>query len=238
MSKMDRICLSCEHAANEVPAAYRRLFAENPSILFSHRAYDIGILEVAKRMAQLLRRPLFACCATRLLIDANRSLGHANLFSEFSRQLPQKDRDWLIRNLYRRYRESVTRHVRSQIRRNRRVFHLSLHSFTPVLHGQTRKADIGILYDPGRKTETAAARALQHILRDITGLRIRRNYPYRGTADGFTASLRKTHSGRAYLGIEIEINQAMLRGDRFKAAQLAELICLALEQIRIPAVMR
>jgi len=233
MNPMDRIILSCEHAGNQVPAAYRHLFAENPSILFSHRAYDIGILEVAKRMEQFLRRPLFACHTTRLLIDANRSLGHPNLFSEFSKTLPQGDKDWMVGNLYRRYRESVTNHVRRQIRRNRQALHLSLHSFTPVLRGRIRTADIGILYDPKRERETAVAAALRPILGDLTGLRIRRNYPYRGTADGFTSALRKIHNARAYLGIEIEINQAMLKGNGSKAAQLAELLCLALDQVKI-----
>ncbi len=36
---------------------------------------------------------------------------------------------------------------------------------------------------------------------------IRRNYPYRGNADGFTTYLRKKYPASKYIGVEIEINQ-------------------------------
>jgi hypothetical protein len=36
------------------------------------------------------------------------------------------------------------------------------------------------------------------------------NYPYRGTSDGFTAALRKRYAEDSYLGLEIEVNQALL----------------------------
>jgi predicted N-formylglutamate amidohydrolase len=231
MSIIDRIFLSCEHAANQVPAAYRQLFAKNPSVLSSPRAFDIGILEVAKRIAGVLRLPLFACFTTRLLIDTNRSLQHPHLFSEFSRNLSFSDKSWLVHNLYHRYRESATQHIGQQIRRNHRILHLSLHSFTPILHGKRRTADIGILYDPKRKSEKSLAVALQGALRNSTGLRIRRNYPYLGHADGFTTALRKAYNARLYLGIEIEINQAMLTGKRSKAVQLAHYLCSSLDRI-------
>jgi predicted N-formylglutamate amidohydrolase len=38
-------------------------------------------------------------------------------------------------------------------------------------------------------------------------LRLRRNYPYQGRADGLTASLRRHHPDAAYVGIELEVNQ-------------------------------
>ena len=41
-------------------------------------------------------------------------------------------------------------------------------------------------------------------------LKIRRNFPYLGTADGFTTFLRKQFDGKYYAGVEIEINQHFL----------------------------
>ena len=89
------------------------------------------------------------------------------------------------------------------------VLHLSMHSFTPILHGKIRDADIGLLYDPTRELECKFCKDLGSLLKRETPFRVRYNYPYRGVADGFTTELRKSFSGKQYLGIEIEINQAI-----------------------------
>jgi predicted N-formylglutamate amidohydrolase len=232
MSRRNQIVLSCEHAANRVPAAYRHLFARSSSILSTHRGYDIGILGIARRIARTLNQPLFACCTTRLLIDPNRSLRHPDLFSQFSNALTCSEKERIIYRFHRRYRDSVIKHIQKQMKQNRRILHFSLHSFTPVLSGKKRNADMGILYDPSRKREKAFAMKLQEILSDWTKLRIRRNYPYRGNADGFTTALRRSFSEPDYLGIEIEINQGMIMGNRYKNRQIADSISLSLDQIR------
>jgi hypothetical protein len=41
-------------------------------------------------------------------------------------------------------------------------------------------------------------------------LRVRRNYPYLGTADGLVSFLRKEFSSELYIGIEIELNQKIM----------------------------
>jgi hypothetical protein len=39
---------------------------------------------------------------------------------------------------------------------------------------------------------------------------VRRNYPYRGNADGLTTALRRVHGADRYVGIEVELNQRLL----------------------------
>ena len=39
------------------------------------------------------------------------------------------------------------------------------------------------------------------------GLRLRRNYPYRGGGDGLATLLRKRYDQDAYIGIELEVSQ-------------------------------
>ena len=61
---------------------------------------------------------------------------------------------------------------------------------------------------------------------------MRRNYPYRGTSDGFPPYLRERFGKSSYWGIELETNQACLVGKPALAAatlatvsdSLAELI--------------
>jgi predicted N-formylglutamate amidohydrolase len=91
----------------------------------------------------------------------------------------------------------------------RAVLHLSCHSFTPVLDGKERQAEIGLLYDPARNSEAAFSHELRKRLKfSLPGWRIRMNYPYRGTSDGVTSWLRESLSNEVYTGIEIELNQA------------------------------
>ncbi len=51
---------------------------------------------------------------------------------------------------YQPYRDRVEALVAKAIAAGRRVVHISSHSFTPVLDGRVRNADIGLLYDPAR----------------------------------------------------------------------------------------
>ena len=85
-----------------------------------------------------------------------------------------------------------------------------IHSFTPVLNGVERDADVGILYDPSRPAEAKLADVLiKSILEREPSLRIRKNYPYLGKSDGLTTTLRQKF-GTSYAGLEIEINQKLL----------------------------
>jgi predicted N-formylglutamate amidohydrolase len=91
------------------------------------------------------------------------------------------------------------------------VAHFSIHTFTPVLNGELRSADIGLLYDPVRFHEKQLCMHLQeHLLKLLPKLIVKENYPYRGTDDGLTCALRQSHPDDCYSGIEIEINQKLV----------------------------
>ena len=88
------------------------------------------------------------------------------------------------------------------------VVHIASHSFTPVLNGVVRQADVAWLYDPRRHGETLlASRWLSALKRRRPDLRLRRNYPYQGRGDGLTSLLRKRHPRELYIGMELEVNQ-------------------------------
>ncbi len=205
------VVISCEHGGNEVPAGYRDLFAAAADVLASHRGFDAGALEVAQALAAACGAALVSATTTRLLVDLNRSAGHPQLFSEFTRALaPDAKRTMLTRH-YAPYRDRVAALVATAIGRGERVLHVSSHSFTPVLDGRERMADLGLLYDPRRAGEKAIADAWARDLGDsLPGLRIRRNYPYRGAADGLTTHLRRRFPDADYAGFELEVNQALV----------------------------
>jgi predicted N-formylglutamate amidohydrolase len=210
------LLVTCEHGGKRVPKEYRRLFAGWESVLASHRGYDPGALALARDLARAFDAPLVASTVTRLLVELNRSPGHPQLHSEATRDLPRAEKARIAARYYEPYRQEVEQRVADATAARRRVIHISAHSFVPVLNGRTRNADIGLLYDPRRPAERAlCARWSQWLGARAPGLRVRRNYPYRGYADGLTTYLRRRYARHGYVGVEIEVNQRhVLAGGR------------------------
>ena len=209
------LLLSCEHAANAVPAEWRSLFAGQARLLDSHRGLDIGALEAARSLARRLKAPLLAARWSRLLVDLNRSPGHPQLFAPQVRALPAASREQIMARCYRPYRDELRARVATAVAAGQRVIHVSVHSFTPVLDGVTRRCDVGLLYDPARLQEKVLCLQWQRVLAtEDAALVVRRNYPYRGTADGLVTTLRREFPPACYGGIELEINQRYALGPR------------------------
>jgi predicted N-formylglutamate amidohydrolase len=223
---VDRLLITCEHGGRRVPPRYRALFAAHEELLRTHRAWDFGALQLAREMAAAFGAPLHASSTTRLLIDLNRSIGHRQLYSEPTRSLDAAARARIAGRYHRPHRDRVSGDVHCAVAQGRRVVHIASHSFTPVLGGVVRNADIGLLYDPTRPGEVRlAARWREALVRRRPDLRVRRNYPYAGRGDGLTAALRGQHGAEAYVGIELEVNQRhVLRGGAGWAALRAALI--------------
>ena len=181
MAKPEHYLITCEHGGNRIPPRYRPLFAGIEALLQTHRGYDPGALAVARELAKALAAPLFVSTISRLLVDLNRSIGHPRLYSEATRRAPVAVRREILEKYYLPYRNRVERYVGKRSR-GRRVIHLSSHSFTPVLDGAIRNADIGLLYDPARRGEMELCRCWQRRIRTLAPqLKVRRNYPYAGT---------------------------------------------------------
>jgi predicted N-formylglutamate amidohydrolase len=166
---------------------------------------------MAKELAAAFEAPLVTSTISRLLIDLNRSLGHRQLFSAATRAAPPALRANIVERHYLPYRNEVERLVRQSVSRGRRVIHVSSHSFTPKLDGNVRRADVGLLYHPARHGEAdLCARWKASLAALAPELRVRRNYPYAGKGDGLTKYLRLRFPARAYVGIELEVNQRIV----------------------------
>jgi predicted N-formylglutamate amidohydrolase len=222
------LVLTCEHGGNRVPPAYRALFRGKRALLASHRGFDLGAAAVAKRLARRLEAPLFVATTSRLVVDLNRSPGHPKLFSEVTRTLPRAEREEIVELYYTPHREAVTAELVGLFADGRRVVHLALHSFTPTLNGVRRNADVGVLYDPSRAPERAFSERVRGlVLQHDPDLRVRMNYPYRGAADGFTTALRRCFPASRYAGIELELNQELVKTAR-GIARTARILGMAL----------
>lgn len=200
--------LTCEHAGNDIPAAYKHLFNGKEEVLYSHKAIDFGALRLAKHLATVAYLPLYYTTTSRLLVEANRSLDNEDLFSKYSKDLPEEEKKVILRQYYYPHRKQVEEKIREEVAAGNQVVHLAVHTFTPVLEGEVRQADIGILFDPERSLEEIIAQKLKEELSGQNPDReVMYNSPYPGTADGFPTYLRKQFINDQYAGFELEINQ-------------------------------
>jgi predicted N-formylglutamate amidohydrolase len=200
--------VSCEHGGREVPEAYAAYFAGHEAGLDSHRGWDPGALQLGRQMADALGARLYASTTTRLLIDLNRSMGHRQLFSEATRGLGRAARQEIAVTHYRPHRDAVEGEIARRIAAGERVIHVASHSFTPVLDGVVRRADVAWLYDPRRAGESVLSRHwLAQLAQRAPSLQLRRNYPYQGRGDGLATLLRKRFADAVYVGVELEVNQ-------------------------------
>ena len=209
-----KLIISAEHGGNLIPEDYKFLFNEHDHQLATHRGYDPGTEDLFHYLEDI---SAFAKLNTtsRLLIEFNRSLHHRNLFSVYSKKLSKNEQKSLIEAYYLPYRNVVEEHIKNEILNKNKVLHISLHSFTPQLGEQIRTNDIGLLYDPKRATEKEITRTFKEELNKLSPeIKIRFNYPYLGSADGFTTYLRKIFPEN-YIGIELEINQKWVKNGKF-----------------------
>ena len=222
-----KLMLTCEHASNRLPAAFKK--AVPADVLKTHRAYDIGAVQVFRKLVRFAK-PEFSCEGnfSRLFVDLNRSITNKSAFSEYYEAFETHDKAAAEKvkaqatAYWKEYRDNVEKFVQQNIGKSNKstaskgaeIVHLGIHSFTPVLNGKVRNADIGILYDPARPQERAYANVIKaEIKRLYPAMKVRFNYPYKGTSDGLTTTLRKKF-GPQYVGIEIEINQKLLSYER------------------------
>lgn len=216
-SAREILILTCEHASNKLPAAFKS--AVPAEVLKTHRAYDIGAVQVFRKLVKFAK-PEFYCEGkfSRLFVDLNRTITNKSAFSDYLRDNEKAKAQATA--YWKEYRAAIEKFVANSLSSPKRtasktrgakpapeIVHLGIHSFTPVLNGKVRNTDIGILYDPTRPQERAYANVIKaEIKRLYPTMKVRFNYPYKGTSDGLTTTLRKKF-GPQYVGIEIEINQ-------------------------------
>ena len=202
---------TCEHSDNQVPdLAAGCLVGEEAAVdLQGHRSWDAGALPAAKHLARATGSRLISSPISRLVVDVNRSPHHRQLFSKYSKGLSDPIRGQLLDRYYHPYRRQVETAISRALRIEPYVIHIAVHSFASVVHGEPRRTDVGLLYDPRRQEEMDLCLDwADAIYEGLPMIRVRRNYPRRGTTDSLVKSMRHQFASDRYLGIELYLNQA------------------------------
>ena len=202
-----KIIITCEHGGNQIPEEYRQYFTKADKDLNSHRGIDYGAIDLFKGLTENYADFSLSSQVSRLLVELNRSILHENLFSVYTQCLPENIKEKILETYYHPYRNTISRKLLEFKDEGETVIHISVHTYTPVFNGELRKNDIGLLFDPKKKAELSFCNAWKESLDNIKPeLVVKFNYPYTGTTDGLTKTLREVYTEN-YLGIELEVNQ-------------------------------
>ena len=212
--------LSCDHAGRRLPVALGSLGLPDAE-LRRHIAYDIGIEQVSRRLADALGATLIGQVYSRLVIDCNRPL-HAPssipAISEATRipgnaDLSDHERRMRVDAIFRPYHNRLATELDERDRVGRPAVLIAMHSFTPSYLGVSRPWAIGTLY--GR--DGRLAHALRAVLIQESGLIVGDNEPY-AVSDDSDYAVPVYGEGRGLLHTGIEIRQDLIADE---AGQIA-----------------
>ncbi len=200
------ILLVCDHASLRFPASLGTMGLD-PAARRCHLALDIGVGSLTERLAGSLGVTAVLCQYSRLIVDCNRQLMDPGAFLEFgdgvvitgNRNLHQAEKDARANEIYWPYHNAIDGQIERLQSKNISPVLISLHSFTPVLNGESRTWEMGVLWDTDRIT----AEIFVHDLREV-GYLVGDNEPYSGKAlQDFTIDHHAEKIGLPHVGIEI-----------------------------------
>ena len=203
------IVIVCEHASHFIPEPYKNLGMRNED-LQSHAAWDPGAMGVAQGISARLDAQLVASGVSRLVYDCNRPPSAADAMPAQSEtiQIPGNmdltadDRNERAQLYYAPFRDQLSKTIAAI---STPVI-ATIHSFTPLYHGQARAVEIGILHD----SDTRLADMMLQLSPVHTIADVRRNAPY-GPEHGVTHTLQVHAIKAGHLNVMIEIRNDLIQ---------------------------
>ena len=231
------IVLICEHGGNAFPASLNRLGLSEQDVT-RHFAWDIGALDVAKGLSNIIDATLIHQIYSRLICDCNRKPTVSSFIPEFgeelivpgNRNVSEAEQRARIKEIWHPFHDYIAALLTKRARDGRTSIVISMHSFTPVFREQRRVVEIGILCDRDRRLSDKLYRHLQPIL----GAGVALNVPYFMSREtDFTIPVHGEERG--LLCTEIEIRNDLIAdfsGAEKWALLLAEAISTSLYALK------
>ncbi|MDT8854196.1 N-formylglutamate amidohydrolase [Paracoccaceae bacterium Fryx2] len=187
-----RIVLVCEHASNALPAPWGDL-GLTPAQRQAHVAWDPGALGLARGLAARLGAALVHAPVSRLIYDCNRAPDKAAAMPARSEvhdipgnaAISPAERAARTAAVYLPFHDALHGLIARRIALGLAPVIVTIHSFTPVWHGQPRAVQFGVIHDADERL----ARAILAAARARTPLNAELNAPY-SAADDVTHTLR------------------------------------------------
>lgn len=218
------ILVVVDHASNRVPDDID--LGIDPALLSQHIAIDIGVGEVARRMAAHDGTAAFLANVSRLVCDYNRYEDAPTVVTVASdghdipgNVLDAAGREARLERFFRPYHAALERLLDEMQPR----LVLSLHSFTPQLRSdpqQLRPWHCGVLYNQDERVPRIAIPLLA-----AEGLVVGDQEPYSGKLLNATMNRHCEGRGRPYLGLEVRQDQIADAAGQGEWAERLHRIC-------------
>lgn len=200
------VLLVCDHASCRFPRALGDMGLD-PFARRCHLAVDIGAGPLTETLARSLGVTAVLHNYSRLVVDCNRQLMDPSAFLEYgdgilvpgNRNLHKDDKERRANSLYWPYHGAIGEQVERLKTSGPLPALVSIHSFTPVLNGESRDWQMGVLWDSDEKTRDIFLEGLRG-----AGYRVGSNEPYSGKApQDFTIDHHAEENDLPHVGIEI-----------------------------------
>jgi predicted N-formylglutamate amidohydrolase len=221
------VLLVCDHASCRFPKALGDMGLD-PFARRCHLAVDIGAGPLTEMLAERLGVTAVLHNYSRLVVDCNRQLMDPSAFLEYgdgilvhgNRNLHQEEKDRRAEALYWPYHRAIDEQIKRLRACGPAPAFIAIHSFTPVLNGESRSWQIGVLWDRDEKVK-------EIFLEDFraAGYYVGDNEPYSGKApQDFTIDHHAEEIGLPHVGLEI-------RQDLLDNPDSVQLIASVMERI-------
>ncbi|MGI9221583.1 MAG: N-formylglutamate amidohydrolase [Woeseiaceae bacterium] len=200
------VLLVCDHASCRFPEALGDMGLD-PFARRCHLAIDIGAGALTECLSDSLGVTAVLAQYSRLVVDCNRELLDPGAFLEYgdgilvpgNRSLSQADKNARAEAIYKPYHNAIDQQIKRLNSIGPPPAFVAIHSFTPVLNGESRPWQIGILWDTD-------ARLPEIFLEEFraAGFITGDNEPYSGKApQDYTVDNHAEAIGLPHVGIEI-----------------------------------
>lgn len=209
------LVLVCEHASCFIPAQFNDLGLSSAARK-SHAAWDPGAYGLAQELSALLDAQLIASAVSRLVYDCNRPPTAPDAMPAQSEvvQVPgnigldaaaKAERAAVY---YAPFRDLLAHTLRGIAK----PAIVTIHSFTPIYHGQQRDVEVGVLHDSDSRFADAIIAQT-----GLGALDVQRNAPY-GPGDGVTHTLKEHGVAHGRLNVMLEVRNDLIQTPAQQAA--------------------
>jgi predicted N-formylglutamate amidohydrolase len=200
------VLLVCDHASCRFPESLGDMGLD-PFARRCHLAIDIGAGALTEGLSDSLGVTAVLAQYSRLVVDCNRELLDPGAFLEYgdgilvpgNRGLSQAGKNARAEAIYKPYHNAIEQQIQRLMSIGPPPAFIAIHSFTPVLNGESRPWQIGVLWDTD-------ARLPEIFLEEFraAGYLTGDNEPYSGRApQDYTIDHHAESIGLPHVGIEI-----------------------------------
>ncbi len=153
-NRKKHVIFICDHASNFIPKKYN-LLGLKKKYMSSHIAYDIGAREFCIEITNVLQQSCFLANFSRLLIDPNRDEYSNELILSSSAgikipgnlKINSKEKNLRMKRFHQKYHCNLSKFVREKEKIYKKIFLVSIHTFTKKIGYVKRGIEMGLLWN-------------------------------------------------------------------------------------------